>query len=84
MASEIDHISIGCCVSRNLLTFLRVGLGKMYEKKELQGAAREYDRLCRAYGTERVAETVAAVKQQEQAEKEQKRSQKRRHDRDER
>ena len=41
-----------------------------------------YDRLCRAYGPERVAETVAAVKQQEQAEKEQKRSQKRRHDRE--
>ena len=34
------------------------------------------------YGPERVAETVAAVKQQEQAEKEQKRSQKRRHDRE--
>ena len=33
-------------------------------------------------GRERVAETVAAVKRQEQAEKEQKRSQKRRHDRD--
>lgn len=41
-----------------------------------------YDRLCRAYGPESVAETVAAVRQQEQAEKEQKRSQKRRHDRD--
>ena len=44
--------------------------------------ASAYHRLCRAYGPERVAETVAAVKQQEQAEKEQKRSQKRRHDRD--
>lgn len=49
---------------------------------ELQETARDYHRLCRAYGPERVAETVAAVKQQEQAEKEQKRSQKRRHDRD--
>ena len=54
------------------------------ENAELQENARDYDRLCRAYGPERVAETVAAVKQQEQAEKEQKRSQKRRHDRDER
>jgi hypothetical protein len=52
------------------------------ENAELQEAARDYYRLCRAYGPERVAETVAAVKQQEQAEKEQKRSQKRRHDRD--
>ena len=49
---------------------------------ELQETARDYDRLCQAYGPERVAETVAAVKQQEQAEKEQKRSQKRRHDRE--
>ena len=54
------------------------------ENEELQETARDYDRLCRAYGPERVAETVAAVKQREQAEKEQKRSQKRRHDRDER
>ena len=54
------------------------------ENAELQETARDYDRLCRAYGPEHVAETVAAVKQQEQAEKEQKRSQKRRHDRDER
>ena len=52
------------------------------ENAELQETARDYDRLCRAYGPERVAETVAAVKQQEQAEKEQKRSQKRRHDRE--
>ena len=54
------------------------------ETAELQETARDYHRLCRAYGPERVAETVAAVKQQEQVEKEQKRSQKRRHDRDER
>ena len=52
------------------------------ENAELQETARDYHRLCRAYGPERVAETVAAVRQQEQAEKEQKRSQKRRHDRD--
>ena len=52
------------------------------ENAELQETARNYHRLCRAYGPERVAETVAAVRQQEQAEKEQKRSQKRRHDRD--
>ena len=52
------------------------------ENAELQETARDYDRLCRAYGPERVAETVAAVKRQEQAEKEQKSSQKRRHDRD--
>ena len=44
--------------------------------------ARDYHRLCRAYGPESVAETVAAVKRQEQAEKEQKRSQKRRYDRE--
>ena len=48
---------------------------------ELQETARDYDRLCRAYGPERVAETVAAVKRQEQAEKEQKRSQKWQYDR---
>ena len=52
------------------------------ENAELQETARDYHRLCRAYGPERVAETVAAVKQQERAEKEQKRSQKQRHDRD--
>ena len=52
------------------------------ENAELQETVRDYHRLCRAYGPERVAETVAAVKQQEQVEKEQKRSQKRRHDRD--
>ena len=52
------------------------------ENAELQETARDYHRLCRAYGPERVAETVAAVKQQEQAEKERSRSQKRRHDRD--
>ena len=52
------------------------------ENVELQETAIKYHRLCRAYGPERVAETVAAVKRQEQAEKEQKRSQKRRHDRD--
>ena len=39
---------------------------------------------CHNDGGLAVAETVAAVKQQEQAEKGQKRSQKRRHDRDER
>ena len=54
------------------------------ENAELQETARDYHRLCRAYGPERVAETVAAVKQQEQAEKEQKRSQTRRYNRDER
>ena len=52
------------------------------ENAELQETARDYDRLCRAYGPERVAETVAAVKRQEQVEKEQKRSQKCRYDRD--
>lgn len=39
------------------------------ENAELQETARNYHRLCRAYGPERVAETVAAVRQQEQAEK---------------
>lgn len=52
------------------------------ENAELQETARDYHRLCRAYGPERVAETVATVKQQEQAEKERNRSQNRRHDRD--
>ena len=52
------------------------------ENAELQETARNYHRLCRAYGPERVAETVAAVRQQEQAEKEQKRGQRRQHDRD--
>ena len=54
------------------------------ENAKLQETARNYHRLCRAYGPERVAETVAAIKRQEQAEKEQKRSQKWRHDREER
>ena len=49
------------------------------ENAELQETAKDYDLLCRAYGSERIAETVAAIKWQEQAEKEQKRSQKRRH-----
>ena len=52
------------------------------ENAELQETARDYDRLCRAYGPERVAEMVAAVKQQEQVEKERNCSQKWRHDRD--
>ena len=52
------------------------------ENAELQETARDYDRLCRAYGSERVAETVAAVKRQEQAEKERNRNQKRLHDRE--
>ena len=52
------------------------------ENAELQETARDYHRLCRAYGPERVAETVAAVKRQEQAEKEPKRGQRRQHDRD--
>ena len=54
------------------------------ENAKLRETARDYQRLCRAYGAERVAETVASVKQQEQAEKEQKRSQKRRHNREDR
>ena len=54
------------------------------ENAELQETARDYHRRCRAYGPERVAETVAAIKRQEQAEKEQKHSQKRRYDREER
>ena len=52
------------------------------ENAELQETAKDYDLLCRAYGPERIAETVAAVKQQEQSEKEQKHGQKRQHDRD--
>lgn len=49
---------------------------------ELQETARDYNRLCWAYGSERVAETVGAVQQQEHVEKERNRSQKRRHDRE--
>ena len=52
------------------------------ENAELQEISRDYDRMCRAYGPERVAETLAAVKLQEQVEKEQKCSQKRQYDRD--
>ncbi len=48
-------------------------LGEWFKRRlknaELQETARDYDRLCRAYGPERVAETVAAVKWQEQAKK---------------
>lgn len=54
------------------------------ENAELQETAKDYHQMCRACGPERVAETAAAIKRQEQVEKEQKRSQKRRNDRDER
>ena len=44
-----------------------------FENRALKKVAAHYDRVCRAYGPERVAATVDAVKRQEQAEKEQKR-----------
>lgn len=51
------------------------------ENKELRNVAENYERVCRAYGPERVAETVEAVKKQEQTEKEQKRISRQMHDR---
>ena len=52
------------------------------ENAQLQEVFRDYDRLCRVLGPERVAETVAAVRQQEQAEKgQQLQRQKRQHTR---
>jgi len=43
--------------------------------------ADDFERVSRAYGPERVAATVYAVKRQEQAEKEQKRASRKRHER---
>jgi hypothetical protein len=43
--------------------------------------AENYERVSHAYGPERVAATVESVKRQEQAEKEQKRMVRQRHDR---
>ena len=75
-------IDLEMCI-RDRVPYLKAQLAEVKgENAELQETARDYDRLCRADGPESVAETVAAVRQQEQAEKEQKRSQKRRHDRD--
>ncbi|MPM76013.1 hypothetical protein SDC9_123008 [bioreactor metagenome] len=51
------------------------------ENRLLRNVAENYERVSRAYGPERVAATVEAVKQQEQAEKEQKRVARQRHDR---
>lgn len=51
------------------------------ENRELQNVAKNYERVSRAYGPERVAVTVEAVKRQEQAEKEQKRVVRQRRDR---
>lgn len=50
------------------------------ENRELKNVADNYERVCRAYGSERVAATVEAVKRQEQAEKEQKRLNRQRQD----
>jgi chromosome segregation ATPase len=44
------------------------------ENRVLRNVAENYERVSRAYGPERVAATVEAVKRQEQAEKEQKRA----------
>ena len=43
------------------------------ENRVFRNVADNYERISRAYGTERVAATVEAIKRQEQAEKEQKR-----------
>ena len=43
--------------------------------------AENYERICRAYGPERVAETIEAVKKQERVKKEQKRISRQMHDR---
>ena len=51
------------------------------ENRVLRNVAENYERVSRAYGPERVAATVEAVKRQEQAEKEQKRVVRQRHDR---
>lgn len=51
------------------------------ENRSLRNVAENYERVSRAYGLERVAATMEAVKRQEQAEKEQKRVVKQRHDR---
>lgn len=51
------------------------------ENKELRNVAENYERVCRAYGPERVAETIEAVKKQERVEKEQKRISRQMHDR---
>lgn len=51
------------------------------ENRVLRNVAENYECVSRAYGPERVAVTVEAVKRQEQAEKEQKRVVKQRHDR---
>ena len=51
------------------------------ENRALHNVADNYERVCRAYGPERVAATVETVKQKEQAEKEQKRIVRHRQDR---
>ncbi|MEA4896510.1 MAG: plasmid recombination protein [Oscillospiraceae bacterium] len=51
------------------------------ENRVLRNVAENYERVSRAYGPERVAATVEAVKRQEQAEKEQKRVVRQRYDR---
>lgn len=51
------------------------------ENRVLRNVAENYERVSRAYGPERVATTVEAVKLQEQAEKEQKRISRQRQDR---
>jgi len=51
------------------------------ENKVLRNVAENYERVCRAYGPERVAETIEAAKKQERVEKEQKRISRQMHDR---
>ena len=51
------------------------------ENKELRNVAENYERVCRAYGPERVVETIEAAKKQERVEKEQKRISRQMHDR---
>ncbi len=51
------------------------------ENKALRSVSDDYDRLCRAYGQERIAATVGEIKRQEQTAQEQKRAAKRHDDR---
>lgn len=55
--------------------------GVLFENLKLRNVAKNYERVSRAYGPERIAATVEAVKRQEQAEKEQKRVVRQRYDR---
>ena len=65
-SSYVREVSKNNMLSNRLEDFLS-------ENRGLRSVAENYERIIRAYGPERVAATVEAVKRQEQAEKEQKR-----------